>query len=294
MASNKSFHGKTLGALSVTSNPAFRNPFIKNPALDTVFLDINDTCPEQLFQLNSIEIYIPYLKKNGVLLFKKRALSLIAAVIFEPIIGEGGVHVVSPGLLSALRKYTEQYKIPLIFDEIQSGCFRTGKFLASFHQNIVADYYILGKSLGGGLSKISAVSIEESQYVSEFDLLHSSTFAEDDFSSVIAARTLDLLSENQYRIKKASKLLFRGLIKLKQQYPEVISQIRGVGLMIGIEFKSMEFSASFGLQGIYRSPYFGYVLSAYLLNEKNIRVSVTLSDTKTLRLLPSLYINKTQ
>lgn len=294
IASNRSFHGKTLGALSVTSNSSFRNPFIKNTVFETIFLDINAKCPEQLFRNHTIQIYIPHLKKNGVLSFKKRKLSLIAAGIFEPIIGEGGVHVVSKEFLSDLRKYTRQYNIPLIFDEIQSGCFRTGMFLASFHQKVEADYYILGKSLGGGLSKISAVSIQESQYVPEFDLLHSSTFAEDDFSSVIAIRSLDLLSENQYRIEKASKYFFTVLTNLKQQYPEVINEIRGAGLMIGIEFKSMEFSSSFGLQGIYRSPYFGYLLSAYLLNEKNIRVSVTLSDAKTLRLLPSLFIDETQ
>lgn len=294
IASNRSFHGKTLGALAVTSNPSFRNPFVKNTAFETIFLDINAKCPEQLFRNHTIQMFIPHLKKNGVLSFKKRKLNLIAASIIEPIIGEGGIHVVSKKFLSDLRKYTKQHNIPLIFDEIQSGCFRTGKFLASFYQKVEADYYILGKSLGGGLSKISAVSIQESQYVPEFDLLHSSTFAEDDFSSVIASRSLDLLVEHQFRIKKASTYLFTVLTNLKQEYPELIHQIRGVGLMIGIEFKSMEFSSSFGLQGIYRSPYFGYLLSAYLLNKKNIRVSVTLSDAKTLRLLPSLFIDETQ
>lgn len=294
IASNRSFHGKTLGALSVTSNPLFRNPFVKNSAFETIFIDINAKCPDHLFLNQTLQIYVPVLKKNGVLSFIKRKLNLIAAAILEPIIGEGGVHVVSQEFLRDLRKFTKQYNIPLIFDEIQSGCFRTGEFMASFHQKVQADYYILGKSLGGGLSKISAVSIEESQYVSEFDLLHSSTFAEDDFSSVIATRSLDLLSDNRHNIEKTAKDLFAILNNLKLQYPEVIHQIRGLGLMIGIEFKSMEFSSSFGLQGIYRCQYFGYVLAAYLLNEKNIRVSVTLSDAKTLRLLPSLFIDETQ
>jgi len=294
VASNKSFHGKTLGALSVTSNKLYRNPFLKDTSFETIYLDINTECPDNLFAENEIVILIPKIAKNGQLSFNRRSLNLIAAAIIEPVIGEGGVHVVPADFLSGLRALTVNNNIPLIFDEIQSGCFRTGLFLASFHQDVFADYYITGKSLGGGLSKISAVSIEQGQYIPEFDILHSSTFAEDDYSSFIAINSLDLIIGNKFRIQDLSDFFFSSLNELKGQYPEIIQDVRGLGLMIGISFKSMEHSSCFGIQGVYRSRHFGYLIAAYLLNEKNIRVSVTLSDSKTLRLLPSLYINKKQ
>ncbi|WP_223552134.1 aminotransferase class III-fold pyridoxal phosphate-dependent enzyme [Aestuariivivens sp. NBU2969] len=294
VASNKSFHGKTLGALSVTSNQAFRMPFLRNAPFETIYLDINTECPEVLFKENEIEISIPKVFKDGKLVFKTKTFNLIAAAILEPIIGEGGIHVVSKEFLTDLRRFTKAYNIPLIFDEIQCGCFRTGPFLASFHHKVSADYYILGKSLGGGLAKISAVAIEKRLYIPEFDVLHSSTFAEDDYSTVMAHKSLELLEKNCHRIPGVSACLFDALVDLQNRYPQIIREVRGLGLMIGIRFESMDYSTSFGLQGISRSNYFGYVLSAYLLNEKHIRVSVTLSDPKTLRLLPSLFMDKAE
>lgn len=292
LATDKSFHGKTLGSLSITANPKYRNPFIKNPLFDTIYLDSYESCPENIFIDSAIEISIPKKLNNGCLSLKKKKFNLIAAAIVEPVIGEGGIHVVSNQFLNDLRTYTLQHKIPLIFDEIQSGCYRTGLFLASFHQNVYADYYILGKSLGGGICKISSVSIARHLYIPEFDLLHTSTFAEDDFSSLIALKSLRIMSENNHVIENISNYLFSALSHLKQKYPKVIKDIRGLGLMIGISFGNFNFSSGFGFQGIYHSQYFGYVLAAYLLNEKGIRISVTLSDSKTIRLLPSMFINE--
>lgn len=292
--SNRSFHGKTLGALSVTSNAKFRSPFIKNSTIEPVFLDIHSENYLEIFEENVSHMVIPYLTRDHRLSFKRRKFNLIAAVLIEPIIGEGGIHVVPKKFLGSLRDHTKSHNIPLIFDEIQSGCFRTGHFLASFIQEIDADYYILGKALGGGLSKISALAIDEAHYIPEFDLLHSSTFAEDDYSSIIALKSIDLLIDNKSGIRGTSDYIFRKLNALQDRYPNIINEVRGSGLMIGINFRSLAMSSSYGLQGVYRSQYFGYILSAYLLNEWQIRVSVTLSDSYTLRLLPSLYIKKTQ
>ncbi|MFK2821118.1 aminotransferase class III-fold pyridoxal phosphate-dependent enzyme [Flavobacteriaceae sp. LMIT009] len=292
LVSDKSFHGKTIGALAVTSNPRFRTPFIKNSPIDAVFLDIYADCPETIFEDSHRYALIPGLTKDHRLYFKKKTFSLIAAVLIEPIIGEGGLHVVPKNFLVKLRDLTKKGGIPLVFDEIQSGCYRTGHFLASSRSQVNADYYILGKSLGGGVSKISALAIDNNHYIPEFDLLHSSTFAEDDYSSAIALKSLELLIENKYRIQGSSTSIFDGLNSLKCQFPNIIDAVRGSGLMIGVNFKCMALSSSYGFQGLYRSPYFGYVLAAYLLNEWHIRVSVTLSDSRTLRLLPSIFVSQ--
>ena len=290
IATNKSFHGKTLGALSITSNQSFRRSFTKNSPFESIFLDIYSKFPEDLFSQYKFDIYIPRISKNGVLSFKKKKMNWIVSAIVEPVIGEGGVHVVPEEFLKDLRYFTFKNDIPLIFDEIQSGCYRTGLFLASFNFGVNADYYILGKSLGGGMSKISALVIEEKQYIPEFDVIHSSTFAEDDFSTTLALKSLDILSRDGQQTHYKSNYLWRLLNSLKEEYTDIIGEIRGLGLMIGIEFKSMSLSSSSGIQGLSRSKYFGYILAAYLLNKKNIRVSVTLSDSRTLRLLPSIYI----
>ncbi|NNK72103.1 MAG: aminotransferase class III-fold pyridoxal phosphate-dependent enzyme, partial [Flavobacteriaceae bacterium] len=292
LVTNKSFHGKTMGALSVTSNSYFREPFLKHSPIQSIHLDFNSDDQNELFTAQEFEVLIPQVSNSGSLTIKRKTLSRIAATIIEPVIGEGGVYVLKKEFLKRLRELTLKYKVPLIFDEVQSGCFRTGTFLASFQQGVKADYYILGKSLGGGISKISAVMIDQSYYIPEFDLIHSSTFAEDDLSCAIASRALKLMIDNKNRVLKAGDHLLYELSTLKNKYPDVIKDVRGLGLMIGINFQDFDQSRNYGLQGISRSKFFGYVLTAYLLNTKDIRVSVTMSDCRTIRILPSMFITR--
>ena len=294
LASNKSFHGKTLGALSVTSNPHFRKPFLKQFSLDIKFLDLDRNSFDDVFEGQNDKVLIPRLSKKGDLMFSAKRINHIVATILEPVIGEGGVHVISGSFLKGIRKLTEQYDVPLIFDEIQSGCYRCGPFMASFRNKVYADYYLLGKSLGGGLTKISALMIDRSKYINEFDLLHSSTFAEDDMSCAISLKSLGLMSKNRNRVMNMGQYLMDSLQKLALEFPDVIEEVRGAGLMVGINFKSFYNSNSYGIQGISRSKYFGYVLTAFLLNIKQIRVSMTLSDSRTIRILPSMFITKAE
>src|SRR5690606_30008518 len=114
--------------------------------------------------------------------------------------GEGGVREVPADTLRALRSLADRHAAALVFDEIQCGMGRTGTFLASSAAEVVADYYLLSKSLGGGLVKISALLVDREHSVADFGRYHTSTFADDALSCVVAQSALKLLRENQLRI----------------------------------------------------------------------------------------------
>jgi len=292
LASKKSFHGKTIAALSISSNISFREPFGLNHTNDTIFFDWNETEIANYLLQNEFEYYLPKMNKKGQVCVKKLNLNCISGIIIEPIIGEGGVHVVPVKFLEYLRKVTQDYNIPLIFDEIQCGFFRTGEFLASFKASVYADYYVLGKSLGGGITKISALLIEEGMYIPDFDLLHTSTFAEDDISAMVSVKTIEIAKKYRKKIIDKGAYLMDELLRLKEKYSDIITDVRGDGLMLGISFKDFSFNDCHVLQILSRSKYFGYFLASFLLNEKGIRVSVTLSDPNTIRIHPSLFISR--
>ena len=292
LASKKSFHGKTIAALSISSNISFKEPFGLNDYNDTIFFNWDETEITNYFHQNEFDYHLPKINKRGEVYIKEIKLNSIIGVIIEPILGEGGIHVVPYNFLKFLRIKTKEKNIPLIFDEIQCGCYRTGEFLASFKANVFADYYVLGKSLGGGVSKISALLVEKSKYIPDFDLLHTSTFAEDDISAMVSIKTLEIIKKNRKAIVEKGAYLMKGLLQIKEKYPDIITDVRGDGLMLGISFKDFSFNDCHVLQMLSRSNYLGYLLAAYLLNEKGIRVSVTLSDSNTIRIHPSLFISK--
>ncbi|MCK0179934.1 aminotransferase class III-fold pyridoxal phosphate-dependent enzyme [Flavobacteriaceae bacterium S0862] len=292
LASRQSFHGKTIGALSLTSNSKLRDPFISKEQNRTIFFEWDIDEIQNHITQNEFVLDLPRISTKGKLMMKKVTLNSIVAIIVEPILGEGGVHIVPKDILTFLRTVATKSNIPLIFDEIQCGCYRTGEFLASFKSKVYADYYLMGKSLGGGISKISALIIDKKEYIPEFEMIHSSTNAEDDISSFVAIKALELAKREKQNIIEQGNYILRELKKIKKKYENVITDIRGDGLMIGISFKDFRLSQCYGFQGLSRSNYFGYILMGYLLNKKNIRVSVTLSDDNTIRIHPSLYVTK--
>jgi acetylornithine/succinyldiaminopimelate/putrescine aminotransferase/predicted amino acid dehydrogenase len=292
LASRRSFHGKTIGALSLTSNSKLRDPFISKEQNHTIFFEWDKDEIQNHISQNEFVLDLPRINTKGKLIMKKVVLNSIVGIIVEPILGEGGVHIVPKDILKFLRTVATKNNIPLIFDEIQCGCYRTGNFLASFKSKIYADYYLMGKSLGGGISKISALIIDKNEYIPEFEMIHSSTNAEDDISSFVAIKTIEIAKSEKHEITEKGNYILRELKKVKKKYESVITNIRGDGLMIGISFKDFKLSQCYGFQGLSRSHYFGYVLMGYLLNKKGIRVSVTLSDENTIRIHPSLYVTK--
>lgn len=301
IALKKAYHGKTLGALSITSNENFRNDFFLGDEFNTqtIFISAHD-------DLKTIEGHIESTKQDLIfiaggpqgIIVTKHAFSLIAGAFAEPIQGEAGVIEVPSQTLAILKKFSLQENFLLVFDEIQSGMFRTGLMAAGNHSDITADVYTFSKSLGGGIAKIAATTIIRRKYIDDFGLLHSSTFAEDDFSSLIALEVLNLLESQDSPLKsgmETADYLQVRLEWLKSQFPEIIKEVRGKGLFLAMEFDSTIFrDMGFEFKLICDSKMQGYLVAAGLLNHENIRMNPSLSNNLTLRIQPSLYFNIVQ
>jgi acetylornithine/succinyldiaminopimelate/putrescine aminotransferase/predicted amino acid dehydrogenase len=265
------FHGKTLGALQLTANAAYREPF-ELPGLSVVRVRAND--------VDQLEAAFA-------------ACADLAGFIFEPIQGEGGVRPVTAEFARRAAELCAQRDVPLIADECQTGLGRTGTFLACATLGVQPDYIVLSKALGGGIAKISAVLIRRERYLDEFDLQHTSTFAEDDFSCALALKALELIDDALLEnVRAKGGRLLETLRSVAAKYPDVIAEVRGVGLMTAVEFCRPAGSTSFLLRFLSAQEDLGYVLSSYLLHAHRIRIAPTLSEKFTLRIEPSALIDQ--
>jgi len=217
-------------------------------------------------------------------------VSPVAAVFAEPIQGEGGVREVPADTLRALRSLADRHAAALVFDEIQCGMGRTGTFLASSAAEVVADYYLLSKSLGGGLVKISALLVDREHSVADFGRYHTSTFADDALSCVVAQSALKLLRENQLRICDTGSRLRARLDAIAARRPAAVADVRGRGLLQGVELV-VPTPKSALLRELCDPDMFGYVVAGYLLHTHHIRVLPTLSAPTTLRIQPSAFLS---
>lgn len=291
----RAFHGKSTGALSLTANPRYRKAW-RRIGLRSVFLAPDDVdALEREIELAQVRYVVLSLDFEGRLDIDVRSLANIIGCFVEPIQGEGGVREIPASFLRALRQRADAAGFPLVFDEIQCGMGRTGTFLASEPAKVRAEYYLLSKSLGGGLSKISALLVERERYIGEFGLLHTSTFAEDDFSSTIALRGLDLLTANDGALMRDCKAkgayLVGRLEELRRKYPDQIRDVRGRGLMLGLEFEPQATSPSPFLRVAWEQELLGYLIAGHLLHAHQIRIAPTLSSPETLRIQPSALVS---
>ena len=245
------FHGKTLGALRLSSGPRAR--------------------PNDADHLESLFRTTPDL----------------AGFIFEPIQGEGGIVPLDPSFVRRASELCAERRVPLIADECQTGMGRTGRFLASEQ----ADYVLLSKSLGGGLAKISALLVRRDRYRDVFDLEHTSTYADDEFSCRIALKTLELMDDERIeRCRLMGDRFIRGLEALRSKYPDVLSEVRGRGLMVGVEFAPTDRSPSFAMRYLWAQERLVLLVVARLFHVHRIRILPTLSRPSTLRIEPSSLI----
>ncbi len=271
LALEGAFHGKTLGALQLTANPAFREPFTI-PGFSVVRIR-----PDDADQLETAFTNV----------------SDLAGFLFEPILGEGGVRPLSPVFARRIVELCRNRNVPSIADECQTGMGRTGGFLACDALGIHPDYVILSKALGGGLAKISALLIDRRRYRPAFDLKHTSTFADDDFSCAIARKTLELIdSPLMEACRWKGEWLLDRLNELRQKYPTIIADVRGTGLMLGIELRDQCQSESFLLRQLSARESLGMLVAGYLLKTHRIRIAPTLSEPCTLRVQPSALISE--
>lgn len=290
LALTGAFHGKTTGALRLTHNTAFREPWRRFG--QATFLPPDDIpALEETVRANTSTVEV--LRADAVGRFQRvrQPITHVLAAFCEPIQGEGGIREISADYLRAVRRLADEHGFPLVFDEIQCGMGRTGRFLASEWSGVRGDYYLLSKSLGGGLSKVSALMVERKRYGADFGYLHTSTFAEDELSSAVALAALDLLENDGGALLEACQAkgahLLSRLRRLSLDFPEQVEAVRGRGLMVGLVLKSQADSPSRLLRVLSEQRLFGFFIASYLLREHSIRVSPALSDHGTIRLEPS-------
>jgi ornithine--oxo-acid transaminase len=156
------------------------------------------------------------------------------AVLVEPIQGEAGILIPPDGFLREVRKICDENKILMLADEIQTGLCRTGKLMACDHENVRPDLCILGKSLGGGITPISAV-VGSREVLELFQPgSHGSTFGGNPFACAIAREVIKLINE-ELPHERAAVLGARLLSDLRSIRSQAVAEVRGRGLMIGID-----------------------------------------------------------
>jgi len=214
-----SFHGKTMGALSVTYASKYREPF--KPLLDGV-------------------TFVPYGNADRleeVIEDDAKGDKVIGAVILEPIQGEGGINVPPQGYLNRVREICDKYGILLILDEIQSGLGRTGRLWASEHWGVIPDIMCLAKGIAGGIPMglvLAKRDVMDSLSIGE----HSNTFGGNPLACAAAKATLECIVDDKLVDNAANvgKYMYEGLLRLKDKY-KIVRDVRGLGLMLGIELR---------------------------------------------------------
>jgi ornithine--oxo-acid transaminase len=250
IACNNNFSGRTISVISFSTEEQYREGFGPfTPGFKTV----------------------PFGDANAI----ERAITPnTAAVILEPIQGEGGVIIPPEGYLKAVREITKKNNVLLILDEVQTGLGRTGKMFAYQHEGARPDILVLGKALGGGVYPVSAI-------LSDNDVMkvftpgdHGSTFGGNPLAAAVGTASLKVLIEEDLpgRAKELGNYFINELKGIESPY---IKEVRGKGLMIGVEIK----------------PEFG---AARLFCEKLMKLGILCKEThlQTIRFAPPLVISK--
>jgi acetylornithine/N-succinyldiaminopimelate aminotransferase len=249
VAFENSFHGRTMGALSLTWTAKYREPF--EPLIPGVR-------------------FVP----RGDLAAVASAVSdKTAAVMLEPVQGEGGIRPASPEFLKGLEAICREKGALLVFDEIQCGLGRTGKMFAYQHSGVVPDMLTLAKPLGGGLP-MGALLLKDSLAPALKVGDHGTTFGGNPVCAAAALAVLDHLEAPGFVDDIAARGLYlvRGLKKLARAHKDKIADVRGLGLMVGVEFRGEAASVLKGLRA------------------KGILA--TKAGDKVLRLLPPLVVKR--
>ncbi|KAL1954400.1 hypothetical protein VTO42DRAFT_1215 [Malbranchea cinnamomea] len=260
-----SFHGRTFGALSATPNPKYQSPFA--PMVPG----------------------FKYGKYNDIEQLPTLITEKTCGVIVEPIQGEGGVNVATAEFLTALRTRCDEVGAVLIFDEIQCGLSRTGTLWAHAHPDLAPkdgsqpahpDILTTAKALGNGFP-IGATIISESavgKYIKTGD--HGTTFGGNPLACRVGHHVLTRLASDEIQegVRARSKTFIAGLESLRDKYPHVISEIRGRGLILGLQF---------------REPYVGKVADVVKAARERGLLVITAGEG-CLRFVPALIISEEQ
>ncbi|MGB9682494.1 MAG: aspartate aminotransferase family protein [bacterium] len=275
---NNSFHGKTFGALSVTGRSKYQEPF--KPLLQDV----------EMIPYGDAESLENVLKNRDC-----------ACFIVEPIQGEGGVIVPPDGYLKDVRDICTSYGTLLVIDEIQTGFGRTGYMFACQRENVSPDIMCLAKSLGGGIMPIGAFITTEEVWENGFGgmercLLHTSTFGGNSWAMTAGIASIGIIvrSNLPQQAREKGEYLLNKLYTLREKYP-IIKDIRGRGLLIGIEFNQPEEGVLDKITGgavtRFAKEYIGSLVAGELLNRYHIVTAYTLNNPNVIRLEPPLIVS---
>ncbi len=274
------FHGLTCGALSLMGNSFWREKF--GPMLpETEAIPFDD--------LDALE--------------RKLAGKKFAAFVVEPIQSEAGIRVPSSGYFRAAQELCRRYGTLLVMDEVQTGMYRTGPFLASHDLGTEPDMVVLAKAMSGGLIPVSAVLMTEPIYDSVYGSLrrsisHTSTFSENGLAMRAALATLDvLLSEDLGRRSvEMGEVLRQRLTEALSGY-EMVKEVRGKGLLLGIEFqkpKSLRLRIPFEAFLHIHSAMFGQIVVMRLFRDGGFLTQICGNNFMVLKAAPPLVVTGEQ
>ncbi len=259
IATHGAYHGKTMGALSVTGREVYRKPF--EPMLPGAsFVLFNDA--------DAIEAAIT---------------EKTAAVILEPVQGEGGINIPSPDYFPRVREICDQHGVLLIADEVQTGLGRTGKMFAVEHWNVAPDMMTLAKALGGGVMPIGATLATPAIWNKVFHanpFIHTTTFGGGEMACAAALAALEVTLEEDLPARAAENgaYFLQGLKQIAGEHPNILQEARGLGLMLGVEFTDSDIGKLVIGTMVHRG-----VIAAYTLN-----------NPKVIRFEPPLIITRAQ
>ncbi|MEA2553923.1 MAG: putrescine aminotransferase [Fimbriimonadaceae bacterium] len=254
-----SFHGKTLGALSVTGREKYRKRF--EPLIPGV-------------------VFVPYGDSDAAV---KAIDSQTAAFIVEPIQGEGGIIVPPDGYLMEIRRACDKHGTLFIADEVQTGLGRTGRMFAVEWEGVNPDLMTLAKSLGGGVMPLGCCMGTDAIWTEVYGqnpLAHTSTFGANALACAAGIAALDVIEQEDLvsRSKVMGDVMLAGMQDLQSRHSDLISEVRGRGLMVGVEFAMDEV---------------GELTVAQML-KRGLCVAYALNNPRVLRFEPPLIITEEQ
>ena len=244
IATHNSFHGKTFGSLSASGRDVFKTPFEPLlPAVTHVPFGDADAIEEALASLDGV----------------------VAAVILEPIQGEGGIMVPPDDYLPRVQEICRRHDVLLIVDEVQTGLARTGKMWAVEHWGVEPDILLMAKALGGGVMPMGALVGTPRVWkpLAPNPLIHTSTFGGSPMACAAGLATIDVIQEEHLaeRATEMGELLVKGLREVGARHPEVVAAVRGKGLMVGVELAEERFGGIVMLEMAHQG-----VIGVYTLN----------------------------
>jgi ornithine--oxo-acid transaminase len=275
-----SFHGLTVGALSLMNDAFWREGF--GPLLpDTVGVPFGD--------LSELE---------SALATRKHA-----AFIVEPLQAEAGIQVPTRAYLQKAQEACRRTGTLFVLDEVQTGMYRTGTFLAAHQFEVQADMVILAKALSGGLMPVCAVLMTDKIYHAVYSslkraIVHTSTFSENSLSMRAGIATLDVLQREELG-PRALRLGEEFRNKLRQALADfdMVKEVRGMGLLSGIEFvppKKLAFRALYEAFNKIHPAMFGQIVVMRMFREKNILTQICGNNFMVLKAAPPLMVREDQ